>query len=138
MTPELNLYDKNCPIWTYQEQAPPCKFVFDDDNRRGVAIDSLVSSGCIISGANVKRSVLFNDVQVESGSIIRDSVILHGVRIGKNCRIKNAIIDNGVKLPDNTFIGEDPEHDRRHYHVSPGGVELVTPQMLGQQVHFEV
>ena len=138
VTPELNLYDKNWPIWTYQEQAPPCKFVFDDDNRRGVAIDSLVSSGCIISGANVKRSVLFNDVQVESGSIIRDSVILHGVRIGKHCRIKNAIIDNGVKLPDNTFIGEDFEHDRRHYHVSPGGVVLVTPQMLGQQVHFEV
>jgi glucose-1-phosphate adenylyltransferase len=137
VTPELNLYDKDWPIWTYQEQAPPCKFVFDDDNRRGVAIDSMVSSGSIISGANVKRSVLFNDVMVESGSIIRDSVILHGARIGRHCRIRKAILDNSVILPDNTIIGEDPAQDSRYFHVSPGGVVLVTPEMLGQKIHFE-
>ena len=136
VTPELNLYDKDWPIWTYQEQSPPCKFVFDDDDRRGVAIDSIVSSGSIISGANVKRSVLFNDVLVESGSVIRDSVILHGARIGKHCRLSKTILDNGVKLPDGTIIGENPEHDRQHFHVSPGGVVLVTPEMLEQRVHF--
>jgi glucose-1-phosphate adenylyltransferase len=137
VSPELNLYDDDWPIWTYQEQRPPCKFVFDDDNRRGMAVDSMIASGSIVSGAHIKHSLLFNDVRVESGSQIRDSVILHGVVIGRNCRIKRAIIDSGAVIPDGTSIGEDPQQDSARFSVSPGGVVLVTARMLGQQEHFE-
>lgn len=137
VSPELNLYDDDWPIWTYQEQRPPCKFVFDDDDRRGMAVDSMIASGSIVSGAHIKHSLLFNDVRVESGSHIRDSVILHGVVIGRNCRIKRAIIDSGAVIPDGTSIGEDPQQDSARFSVSPGGVVLVTARMLGQQEHFE-
>ncbi len=137
VSPELNLYDREWPIWTYQEQGPPCKFVFDDDERRGMAVDSMISSGSIVSGAYIKHSLLFNDVKVESHSEIRDSVILHGVVIGRNCRINRAIINSGTIIPDNTTIGENAVLDSQRFHVSPGGVVLVTAEMMGQQVHFE-
>ena len=94
--PELNLYDQNWPIWTYQEQLPPAKFVFDDEGRRGEAINSLVSGGCIIAGARVKRSVIFFATRIETCSLVKDSVVLPGVYIGKNCRITHAIIDKGT------------------------------------------
>ncbi len=130
--PELNLYDVDWPIWTYQMQAPPAKFVFDDEDRRGVAIDSMVSGGCIISGATVRHSLLFTNVVVNSYSQIERSVILPEVTIEQGCRIRNAIIDRGCVVPNGTVIGENPEEDARRFHVSPGGVTLVIPEMLGQ------
>ncbi len=136
VTPELNLYDKDWPIWTYQRQVPPAKFVFDDEDRRGMAVDSITSGGCIISGATVRRSLLFSNVVVESWSYIEDSVILPDVSIGKNCRIRKAIIDKNCIIPDGMVIGENREEDERRFYVSEGGVVLVIPEMLGQQVHY--
>ncbi len=135
--PELNLYARSWPIWTYQTQHPPAKFVFDDEGRRGEAIDSLVSGGCIIAGARVKRSVIFFATRIENRSIIKDSVILPKVTIGKNCRIQNTIIDKGAYIADGTVIGENPEDDARRFHVTPNGIVLVTPEMLGQDLFME-
>ncbi len=98
-TPALNLYDAKWPIWTYQEQLPPAKFVFDDDDRRGMALDSVVSSGCIISGATVRHCVLFNEVRVCSYSEVEDSVILPDVVVLRHCRIRKAIIDRAALSP---------------------------------------
>lgn len=132
VSPELNLYDSHWPIWTYQEQLPPAKFVFDDANRRGMAVDSMVAGGCIVSGALVRHSLLFSQVHVHSYSEISDSVIYPDVEIGQNCRIHRALIDRGCRIPDGTHIGVDPEQDRARFHVSPGGVVLITPELLGQ------
>ncbi len=136
VTPELNLYDREWPIWTYQEQLPPAKFVFDDEGRRGQAIDSMVSGGCLISGATVRRSLLFSNVRVHSYSEVDESVILPGVDIGENCRIRKAIVDKGCKIPAGTVIGEDPVADAERFHVSEAGVVLVVPEMLGQELHY--
>ncbi len=133
ITPELNLYDNEWPIWTYQEQLPPAKFIFDDDGRRGMAVDSLVSGGCVISGAEVRGSVLFSMVRINSFSNIEESVILPNVEIGRNCKIKKAIIDKGCVIPEGTIIGEDPEKDAARFYVSENGVVLVTPEMLEQE-----
>ncbi len=135
VTPELNLYDEQWPIWTYQEQLPPAKFVFDDDDRRGMAVDSMVSGGCIISGALVRHSLLFSNVVVESFASVEHSVVLPDVRIGSGARIKRAVLDRGCIIPPGTVIGEDPEEDAQRFFVSPGGVTLVTPEMLGQELH---
>ena len=135
VTPELNLYDQDWPIWTYQEQMPPAKFVFDDEDRRGTAIDSMVSGGCVISGATVRHSLLFSNVKVNSYSLLNHAVVLPDVEIGRNCRIQNAVIDKGCQIPTDTVIGEDPAADAQRFHVSPGGVVLVTPEMLGQELH---
>jgi glucose-1-phosphate adenylyltransferase len=132
--PELNLYDRNWPIWTYQPQYPPAKFIFDDEGRRGEAIDSMVSAGCIFSGARVKRSVVFFATTVESYSHIKDSVILPKVTIGQNCRITRAIIDKGTVIPDGMVIGENLQEDAKRFYVSPEGIVLVTPAMLGQNL----
>jgi len=133
--PELNLYDDQWPIWTYQEQLPPAKFIFDDDDRRGMALDSMVSGGCLISGATVRHSLLFSNVRVNSYSVLQDVVALPNVRIGRNCRVTKAVIDKGCDLPDGTVIGEDAETDAERFYVSPNGVVLVTPEMLGQELH---
>ena len=135
VTPELNLYDDEWPIWTYQAQLPPAKFVFDDEDRRGSAIDSMVSGGCIISGATVRHSLLFSNVHVHSWSQVSDAVILPNVTINRRCRLKRVVIDKGCILPEGTVIGEDPQEDARRFHVSEGGVVLVTPEMLGQELH---
>lgn len=135
VNPELNLYDKTWPIWTYQAQNAPAKFIFDDEDRRGQAIDSMVSGGCIISGATVKHSLVFSDVRVNSYSEVTDSVILPESVIGRNCRITKAIIEKGCHVPEGTVIGEDQAEDERRFQVSSGGVVLVTPEMLGQQRH---
>jgi len=135
ITPELNLYDDKWPIWTSQEQLPPAKFIFDDDQRRGMAIDSMVSGGCIISGARVRHSLLFSNVSVDCYTKIDSSVILPNVTIGKNCRIYHAVIDKGCIIPDGMVIGKDNEQDKKRFHVSPNGVVLVTPDMLGQELH---
>ena len=136
VVPELNLYDQDWPIWTYQEQLPPAKFVFDDADRRGMAIDTMISGGCIISGAVVRRSLLFSDVRVESRSVIEDSVILPNVRIGCNVVLKRAVIDRRCEIPDRTVIGVDPDADRKRFHVTPGGITLITPNMLGQEIYY--
>jgi glucose-1-phosphate adenylyltransferase len=133
--PELNLYNRDWPIWTYQPQYPPAKFIFDDEGRRGEAIDSLIAGGCILSGARVKRSVLFFATTVESYSLIKDSVILPKVNIGRNCRITRAIIDKGTVIPDGMVIGEDPVEDAKRFHVTGTGIVLVTPAMLGQNLY---
>jgi len=134
--PELNLYDDKWPIWTYQEQLPPAKFIFDDDDRRGMALDSMVSGGCLISGATVRHSLLFSNVRVSSHTVLQDVVALPNVRFGRNCRITKAVIDKGCVIPDGTIIGQDPAADAERFYVSPGGVVLVTPEMLGQEFHF--
>lgn len=134
--PELNLYNRDWPVWTYQTQHPPAKFIFDDDGRRGEAIDSLVSGGCIISGALVKRSVIFFATRIHSFSVVKDSVLLPKVTISKNCRIQNAVIDKGTFIAEGTVIGEDPVEDARRFHVTPDGIVLVTPNMLGQSLFF--
>jgi glucose-1-phosphate adenylyltransferase len=136
ITPELNLYDDQWPIWTHQEQLPPAKFIFDDDDRRGMAVDSMVSGGCIISGATVRHSLLFSHVSVGDYSKIDSSVVLPDTIIGKNCRIYHAIIDKGCVIPDGTIIGRDEEEDKKRFYVSPNGVVLVTPEMLGQVIHY--
>ena len=133
--PELNLYSREWPVWTYQTQHPPAKFIFDDDDARGMAIDSLVSGGCIISGALVKRSVIFFGTEIERGSVIKDSVILPKVDIGKNCRITRAIIDKACAIPEGMVIGEDLDVDRERFHVTENGIVLVTPEMLGQHLY---
>jgi glucose-1-phosphate adenylyltransferase len=135
VTPELDIYDKVWPIWTYQEQLPPAKFIFNDDDRRGMAIDSMVSGGCIISGAKVSRSLLFSNVTVHSYSEIEDSVVLPDVVIGEHCKIRRAVIDKGCVVPKNMIIGFDPEADRQRFDISTNGVVLVTPDLLGQDLH---
>jgi glucose-1-phosphate adenylyltransferase len=135
VTPELNLYDKHWPIWTYQEQVPPAKFVFNDKNRRGMAVDSMISGGCIISGAHIEHSLLFNNVIINAFSQIKDSVILPDVVVGKNCSIKRAVIDKGTIIPDGTIIGSDLQKDAERFYVSPEGIVLVTPDMLGESLH---
>lgn len=135
VTPQLNLYDAQWPIWTYQEQLPPAKFIFNDEGRRGMAVDSLVSGGCIISGAHVERSVLFSNVTISSYTRVENSVILPQVKIGKNCLIKKAVIDKGCVIPDDTSIGVNLEEDRKRFEVSEGGVVLVTAEMMGISLH---
>ncbi|HEY9380033.1 MAG TPA: glucose-1-phosphate adenylyltransferase [Burkholderiales bacterium] len=135
VTPELNLYDREWPIWTYQEQLPPAKFVFDDDQRRGAAVDSIISGGCIISGSTVRRSLLFSNVRVNSFCTVEDAVILPNVDISRHTVVRRAVIDKHCKLPEGIHIGVDPDDDRRRFHVTPNGVTLVTPEMLGQKVH---
>jgi glucose-1-phosphate adenylyltransferase len=137
ISPELNLYDQVWPILTTHTQAPPAKFVFDDEDRRGVAVDSMVSAGSIVSGARVVRSLLFYNVIMGSRTIVDQSVLLPEVEVGADCRINRAIIDRGVKIPDGSVIGEDAEVDRaRGFRVTESGIVLVTPDMLGQRLHF--
>lgn len=133
--PDLNMYDHEWPIWTHQEQLPPAKFVFDDEHRRGIAVDSLVSGGCIVSGSTVRNSLLFSDVRVHSYCNIEDSVLLPNVQVGRNAILKRVIADKNCRIPEGLEIGVNPEQDRARFHVSPGGVTLVTPDMLGQKVH---
>ena len=135
VSPELNLYDRDWPIWTYQEQAPPCKFVFDDEGRRGMAVDSMVAGGSIISGANVRHSLLFSNVHVHSFCDIQDSVILPDVEIGRRSVVRRAVVDRGCYIPPGTCIGVDPVEDARRFYVSEEQVVLVTPEMLGQRIH---
>lgn len=136
VTPELNLYDEDWPIWTYQEQLPPAKFVFDSDDRRGMAMDSMVSGGCVISGATIRHSLLFSKVRIESWSYVQDAVVLPNVEIGRHCRIRRAVIDKGCKIPDGTVIGYNLEEDAKRFHVTESGIVLVAPEMLGQELHY--
>jgi glucose-1-phosphate adenylyltransferase len=128
--PELDMYDREWPIWTYQEQLPPAKFVFDDDRRRGMAVDSLVSGGCIISGTLVRRSVLFSKVRLHSYSRVEESVLLPEVDVGRHCHLRKVVIDTGCHIPDGMSIGLDPTEDARRFFRTEQGVVLVTRAML--------
>jgi glucose-1-phosphate adenylyltransferase len=127
--PELNLYDTRWPIWTHQPQLPPAKFVHNQDDRRGMAVESLVSGGCIVSGA-VFRTVLFSSVRVHSHSQVHWSVLLPGVQVGRGARLTKVVVDRGCSIPDGMVIGEDAEEDVRRFYRSEGGVTLVTRTML--------
>jgi len=129
--PALNLYDRRWPIWTYQEQLPSAKFVHNQDDRRGMAIESLVSGGCIISGS-LFRSLLFSNVRVHSWSRVNWSVLLPGVQVGRRARLNKVIVDRGCEIPDDLVIGEDAELDARRFRRTPGGVTLVTQGMIAK------
>ncbi|MDB6002180.1 MAG: glgC 3 [Rhizobacter sp.] len=135
VTPELNLYDMDWPILTYQAQLPPAKFVFEEPGRVGVAMNSMVSGGCVISGATIRNSVLFSRVTVDEHSLVEDSVVLPDVKIGRNVRIKRAVIDRGCLIPDGTVIGQNLEDDSKRFRVTSKGVVLVVPEMLGQDFY---
>ena len=135
VVPELNLYDEDWPIWTYQEQLPPAKFVFDGDDRRGTAIDSIVAGGCIVSGSSVRRSALFSNVRVHDFCTIEDSVVLPNVDVGRNVVLKRAVVEKLCRLPDGLTVGVDPDEDRRRFHVTERGITLIIPEMLGQRIH---
>jgi len=135
VVPDLNLYDQNWPIWTYQEQLPPAKFVFDEDERRGMAVDSMVSGGDVISGATVRRSVLFSNVCAREHCSIEDSVVLPDVDVGRRVTLRRAVVDRYCKLPEGLAVGVDPAEDRKRFHVTDKGITLIVPEMLGQQIH---
>ena len=129
-TPALDMYDTSWPIWTYQEQLPPAKFVFDRDDRRGTAVDSIVSGGCIVSGSRVARSVLFSKVRINSYCSIDSAVLLPGVEVGRHARLSRVVVDRGCRIPPGMVIGEDAADDGRRFPVSQQGVTLVTQDML--------
>ena len=130
-TPLLDLYDRHWPIWTYQPQMPPAKFVHNQPERRGMAIESLVSGGCIISGA-VFRSVLFSNVRVHSHARVDWSVVLPSVVVGQGARLTRVIVDGSCTIPDGLVVGEDPAEDARRFYRSERGITLVTSQMLAR------
>jgi glucose-1-phosphate adenylyltransferase len=130
VTPALNLYDNNWPIWTDQAQLPPAKFVFDADDRRGMAVDSLVSGGCVVSGSTVRRSMLFSNVRANSFCLVEDTVVLPDVELGRHSSIKKAVIDSGCIIPPGLVVGEDPVLDAKRFLRSEKGITLITQQML--------
>ena len=137
VSPKLDMYDTEWLIHTHQSQSPPAKFVFDEEGRRGTATQSMVSGGCIVSGSEVSRSLLFSRARINSYSNVIDSVILPDVDVGQDCRINRAIIDRGSKIEAGTVIGEDHDADReRGFRVTDSGLTLVTPDMLGQNLHL--
>jgi glucose-1-phosphate adenylyltransferase len=128
--PELNIYDREWPIWTYQEHQPPAKFILDDYERRGMAVNSMVSGGVIISGSQVRNSLIFSDVRVDERSFVDSAVILPHVDVGRGCTIKRAIVDEGCQIPDGMSIGTDLALDEKRFHLTENGVVLVTADML--------
>ena len=123
--PALNLYNRQWPLRTSSFPDPPAKFTFDDENRRGEAVDSIVSGGCILSGGRVKNSILFRGVKVHAGATVEDSVILDNCDIGRRARIRRAILDKNVRVAPDATIGYDPEQDRKLYHVTESGLVVV-------------
>jgi len=132
IVPDLDVYDRNWPVWTYSEMNAPAKFVHDHPGRRGSATSSLVAGGCVVSGATVWRSVLFNDVRVNSYSSVELGVVMPGVEIGRSVRLRNVIVDRGVRIPTGLIVGEDPVVDARRFHRSEGGVCVITQKMIDQ------
>ena len=130
VVPELDLFDRSWPIWSYSELAPPAKFVHDEDGRRGEAITSLVSGGCIVSGASVRRSLLFTGVHLHSHGRLEGAVVMPYVTVGRGARLKNVVIDRGEQIPEGLVVGEDPELDAKHFRVSPNGICLITQPMI--------
>jgi glucose-1-phosphate adenylyltransferase len=128
--PELNLYDRDWPVWTYQEQLPPAKFVPDANGLNGETSNVLISGGCIVVGSNIRHAVLFSNVRVEACCTITEAVIMPDTVIGRGCRLRKVVIDRGCRLPESTVIGEDAESDGKRFHRSDTGVVLVTKEML--------
>lgn len=130
VVPALDLYDHNWPIWTYSELVPPAKFVHDEDGRRGKAVSSLVSGGCIISGSGVKNSLLFTGVRANSYSRLEQAVVLPYVSIGRSARLKRVVIDRGVEIPEGLVVGDDPELDAKRFRRTDNGICLITQPMI--------
>jgi glucose-1-phosphate adenylyltransferase len=130
--PSLDLYDKEWPIWTHGEVTPPAKFVHDVEGRRGQAISSLVSGGCIVSGASIRRTMLFTGVRVNSFSSLDEAVVLPGVQIGRKASLTKVIIDRGVNIPEGLIVGQDPELDAKRWRRSEKGVCLITQPMVNK------
>ena len=131
--PELDLWNRDWPIWTYSENVPPAKFIHNEEHRRGLALSSLVSGGCIISGTEVRNSLLFTGVHSNSWSTLTEAVVLPYVNIGRHARLSKVVIDRGVTIPEGLVVGENPEEDAKWFRVSPGGVTLITQTMLDQR-----
>jgi glucose-1-phosphate adenylyltransferase len=132
INPELDIYDNDWPIWTYQRQLPPAKFTPDAEGKHGLVVNTMVSGGCIVSGSQVVNSVLFSNVRVNSFCQIDSAVILPGVRVARHCRLKNVVLDRGCKLPEGLVVGEDAALDAQRFERTEGGVVLVTRDMLAR------
>jgi glucose-1-phosphate adenylyltransferase len=132
VVPKLNMYDRDWPIWTDSVVAAPAKFVHDEEGRRGMAISSLISGDCIVSGAMAKRSLLFTGVKMGSFSSVEEAVILPYCNIGRGARLNRVIIDSGVRIPEGLIVGEDPELDARRFRRTDSGVCLITKKMIEQ------
>jgi glucose-1-phosphate adenylyltransferase len=130
IVPQLDLHDQEWPIWTYTEVTAPAKFVHDEIGRRGMAVSSLVSGGCIISGASIGRSLVFTGVRVNSYSSLDHAVILPYAEIGRSVRLRNVIVDRGVRIPGGLVVGDDPELDARRFRRTEQGVCLITQPMI--------
>jgi glucose-1-phosphate adenylyltransferase len=128
--PELDLYETNWPIWTYAEIKPPAKFVHDEDGRRGYAVSSLVAGDCIVSGAALRRTLLFTGVRANSFSTLEEAVILPECYIGRNVRLKKVVVDRGVRIPEGLVVGEDPKLDATRFRHTEAGVCLITQSMI--------
>jgi len=128
--PELDLYDRDWPIWTYAEITPPAKFIHNEEGRRGVAVSSMVSGGCIVSGSQLERCLLFTGVHSRSYADLKGVVALPYVGIGRNCRLTDVVIDRGVVIPDGLVVGEDPELDAQRFRRSESGISLITQPMI--------
>jgi glucose-1-phosphate adenylyltransferase len=133
LTPELDLWDSAWPIWTYSESVPPAKFVHDAQDRRGSAVSSLVSGGCIISGTEVRNSLLFTMVHTNSYATLDHAVVLPYAVVGRHARLRNVVVDRGVEIPQGLVVGEDPVEDARWFRVSEGGITLITQDMLDRR-----
>jgi glucose-1-phosphate adenylyltransferase len=130
VVPDLDLFDREWPIWTDGAVTPPAKFVHDEDGRRGMAISSLVSGGCIVSGARIRRSVLFTGVRVNSYCTVENAVILPYVDVGRSSRLANVVVDRGVKIPDGLVVGEDIQADAKRFRRTENGIVLITQPMI--------
>ena len=132
-TPELDLWDKNWPIWTYNEATPPAKFIHDERDRRGMAISSMVSGGCIISGTEVRNSVLFTNVHTNSYAVLDHAVLLPQVVVHRSARLRQVVVDKGVVIPEGLVVGEDPTEDAQWFRVTDRGTTLITQDMLDKR-----
>ncbi|QDC10291.1 glucose-1-phosphate adenylyltransferase [Oceanicola sp. D3] len=131
-TPELDLWDRDWPIWTYSESAPPAKFIHDEKDRRGVAISSMVSGGCVISGTEVRNSLLFTQVHTNSYAVLDHSVVLPDVVVHRSARLRKCVIDRGVEIPKGLVVGEDPVEDAKFFRVTEKGTTLITADMVAK------
>jgi glucose-1-phosphate adenylyltransferase len=132
VTPELDIYDRDWPIWTYAELKPPAKFVHDEEGRRGMAVSSVIAGDCIVSGASLKRSLIFTGARINSYSKLKEVVMLPDCTVGRNARLTRCVIDSGVNIPEGLVVGEDAKLDRKRFRVSEKGIVLITQEMIGR------
>ncbi len=132
-TPELDLWDRDWPIWTYNESVPPAKFIHDERDRRGMAISSMVSGGCIVSGTEVRNSCLFTGVHTNSYAVLDHAVVLPNVTIHRSARLRQVVIDSKVVIPEGLVVGEDPKDDAKWFRVTDRGTTLITQDMLDKR-----